>query len=45
MKEKLESKILNIFSENGYDEKYAKISLSLTLMLIKPGFANITESK
>lgn len=28
MKEKLESKILNIFSENGYDEKYAKISLS-----------------
>ena len=28
MKEKLESKILNIFSENGYDEKYAKVSVS-----------------
>lgn len=28
MKEKLESKILNIFSESGYDEKYAKVSVS-----------------
>ena len=28
MKEKLESKILNIFKENNLDEKYAKVSIS-----------------